>query len=194
MSIAYLLAAAAAAVNVPDAASVRMMHQYGACVVARDERRSLGLLAMDYRTDAYSQALRKLAGRNTECVPPGGQLRFHSVLFAGALAEGLIKENFKGAELAQLLAVDPANSAVAVRSDLEAMALCALTRAPAAGAGLLATAPMRKEESAAMQGFAPQLTQCLRKDLKVTFNRPALRSVLALTAWRIASTQKALRR
>jgi len=186
--IAYLLVFAAAAGSTGnDAVSVRIMHDYGRCVVARDQRRARELLAMDYRTDAYSKALLRLADRNKGCIPPAGQLRFHPVLFAGALAEALLERDARGSNLAQLLAVDPAKAAIPIRSDLDAMALCTIARTPANSAQLLATKPMSKDESIAIRALAPVLTDCLRKDLKVTFNRPALRSVMALTAWRIVA-------
>jgi hypothetical protein len=191
--LGLLLSAATSATPPPiDRVAVDVMHQFGRCVAALDGRRAGELLAMDYRTDEYTKAMIQLADRNNRaCMPPGGQLKFHPVLFAGALAEALLKkQKLEASSLAQRLAVDPMKTPVPVRSELDAMALCAVTKTPAESAALLGTKPMSQEEGALIQGLAPVLTDCLRKDLKVTFNRPALRSVLALTAWRIVTTPR----
>lgn len=190
MFLGLLLSAATPATPPTDRVAVQVMHQFGRCVASQDERRASELLAMDYRTDEYTKAMIGLADRNNRaCMPPGGQLKFHQVLFAGALAEGLLKkQKLERTGLAQRLAVDPLKTPVPVRSELDTMALCAVTRTPAQSAALLDTKPMSKEEGMLIQSLAPVLTDCLRKDLKVTFNRPALRSVLALTAWRIVTT------
>lgn len=192
MSVAYMLAFAAAAAA--DAAShqndklaVEVMHNYGACVAKLDKSRARQLLAMDYRSDEYTTALIKLADRNKRCVPPGGQLRFQPILFAGAVAEELLKSGGRDQDLVQRLSVDPVKIAAPVRSDLDDMALCTITRKPAESAQLLATRPVSKEESAVIRSLAPTLTDCLRHDLKATFNVPALRSIIALNAWRLAN-------
>ena len=192
MSVAYLLAfAAAAAADQPiDKFAVEIMHSYGRCVARRDPRRARELLAMDYQTEDYSKALRRLADRNSSCVPSAGRLKFNSVLFAGALAEALIKSETKGADLTQRITIDPQKVAVPLRSELDDMALCTIAESPAESAHLIATKPMSPEESQAIRALAPALTQCLRKGMTVTFNRPALRSVMALTAWRIVTTPR----
>jgi hypothetical protein len=41
-----------------------------------------------------------------------------------------------------------------------------------------------------MKPIGGVLGECLKKDAKMTLNKPALRSLLALAAWRIVNTPK----
>ena len=83
------------------------------------------------------------------------------------------------------------SSRLSPRSPTETMALCTALQAPQATARLLETEPTSKEESAAVGSIAPVLTECLKKDTQLTVNKPALRALLALAAWRIVTTPKA---
>lgn len=193
MSIAFLLAFTAAApapLNTADERATRAMHQFGSCIVEESPRGAREALALDYRTEEYQNKLRAVARGHDRCLVPGWEIRFSPVLGAGALAEALVKFDVKPAELPRRLAYDPAREVIAARSPTEAMALCTVMKAPDATARLFATEPATPEETRAMQPLGPVLMDCLKKDVKLELNKPALRSVLALAAWRILATPR----
>ncbi len=188
MSVAYILAFAAAAASQPDDLSIQAVHNFGACVVRTTSEGARRVLAMDYRTDAYREALRRLARGHDRCVSPSWQLRSGEILLAGAMAEALLEADVKKADLPKRLSFDPQRPAIEARGPTEAMALCTALHEPRTTAELFRTEPGSREEKQAVQALDPVLTQCLSKNFKLTVNRPALRSLLALAAWRIVST------
>ena len=193
MSVAVLIvaAAAAAAPDVPDDRSVRAMYAFGSCVVDRSRSGAVEqLLALDYRTDEYRDRLRAVVKGHDRCLAPGWQLSASGVLLAGALAEAVLRSEVKADEVPGRLAYDPARRPLKARSPTEAMALCTALVAPQATARLLSTKPTSKPEREAMQAMGPVMASCLRKGAKLELNKPALRSVLALAAWRIVAIPK----
>jgi hypothetical protein len=192
MSIAYFLALAATAAPSapppqPDALAAQAMHNFGACVVDQTPEGARELLGMDYRSKPYEKKLKAMAQGHGRCAP-NARLRFNGVLFAGALAEQLLKTDVKAADLPKRLAFDAARETIAARSSTETMALCTVLKAPDASIALFNTEPATHEEGEALHALVPVMTECLTKDMKVEANRPALRSILALAAWRIATT------
>ncbi len=173
--------------------AVGAMHNFGACIVRYTPAGARNLLAMDFRTEAYAQALRRLARGHGRCAP-GSEIRFNGLLFAGALAEALLESEVKASDMPARLARDPSRPVIVARDEVETMALCTVLASPVGAAALFGTASDSKEEIAAMQALAPTLRTCLAQNMQLKLNPPALRSVLALAAWRIASapsTQKA---
>jgi hypothetical protein len=191
MSVAFLIFAAASAAHGGDDLAVRAVHNFGECIVREAPKGAAEqVLDMDYRTEDYREKLRAMAKGHDRCLVGGWQLGSSPVLVAGAMAEALLKSDIPAAELPQRLAYDPARKVINARSPTETMALCTVLRAPQASVQLLATEPATREESAAISAVAPVLTECLKKDTKLELNKPALRSLVALAAWRIASTPK----
>ena len=194
MSIAFLLAFAAGAapapLNTADERATRAMHQFASCIVEETPRGAREALALDYRTEDYQDKLRAVARGHDRCLVPGWEIRFSPVLGAGALAEALVKSDVKPTELPRRLAYDPTREVIAARSPTETMALCAVMKAPEATATLLATEPATPEETKAMRPLGTVLTDCLQKGMQLQMNKPALRSVLALAAWRIVTTPR----
>ena len=192
MIVAYLiLAASAASSSNPDDLSVQALHNFGTCVVQRAPRGARAALDLDYRSNEYDQQMHAVLKGTDYCLTPGGQMRASPVLYAGAMAEALLKDEIKPADLPQRLAYDPAWAVIKARSPVEAMALCTALQAPQATARLLETEPTSREESAAVGSIAPVLTECLKKGTQLNVNKPALRALLALAAWRIVTTPKA---
>ena len=186
---AIVLLGTAAAANVSDDLAVRAVHDFGACIVREAPRGAAEqVLEMDFRSPDYQRKLRAMAKGHERCIVGGWQLGSSRVLVAGAMAEALLKSEVKSADLPQRLAYDPARAVIQARSPVETMALCTALQAPQATARLLESEPATKDETAAMSAVAPVLGECLKKDTKLTLNQPALRAVLALAAWRIAST------
>jgi len=182
------LAAAAAASDTPDRIAIQAVHNYGACVADRSPDGARELLAMDFHSRDYDKKLRRSMKGHAECFPFNGRLASSRLLFAGAMAEALLKSEVRSATLPQQLAYDPARAIIAARSPSEAMALCTVLQAPEATARIFATEPATPEEITAMKPLGSVLPECLKKDMKVELNKPALRSLLALAAYRIATT------
>ncbi|HEU0311212.1 MAG TPA: hypothetical protein VFR36_08350 [Sphingomicrobium sp.] len=174
-----------------DPLAIEAMHNFGACVARQSPDRARQLLATDFRLEEYGERMRMLARRHDGCASPGTVLRFNRLLFAGALAEALLEPEIASGGDSRILARDPDKPAIEARDGVETMALCTVFAAPAGTAALLTSAPASQEESAAVTAIAPTLSTCLSKDSKVELNHPALRSLLALAAWRIAKSNGA---
>jgi hypothetical protein len=166
-------------------AAIRALHDFARCVAHShySRARAREVLAMDYRTQEYRDAIRDLAGEHSDCLPPFTRLRFNLLLFAGGLAEALLPEH---RDLATLVAYDPARPAVQARDEVEMMSLCAVRGATAGVAALLATIPASEDEAAVRSALAPQLGQCLRAGARMRLNPLEIRALLALAAWRLS--------
>ncbi|MFL6800149.1 MAG: hypothetical protein ACJ8EQ_00045, partial [Sphingomicrobium sp.] len=190
--VAPLVIFAAAAAGSADDLAVQAVHNFGACIVREAPTGAAEqVLRLDYRSEEYRKKLRAMAKGHDRCIVPGWQIGSSQVLVAGAIAEALLKSEVRADEMPRRIAFDPARATIKARSPTETMALCATLQAPQATARLLQTEPASKEESVAIGTIAPVLTECLRKDIKLAVNKPALRALLALAAWRIVTTPKA---
>jgi hypothetical protein len=189
MSLLLGLALAASAQS--SDLAIQAIHNFGACIVEQTPNGARELLAMDYSTKGYREKLRAIAKGHDRCLIPGSRLGFDSsLLFAGALAEALLESARKSSELPVDLAYIPTRAPIQSHSDTETMALCAVMHAPEATADLLATEPATSEEKSAIGAVTAVLPECLTKGMTVNMNRPALRSLLALAAWRIVTAPK----
>jgi hypothetical protein len=187
--ICVALAAAPAHASATDDLAVEALHNFGKCVVQVTPKGAKEVLAMDFRTEDYQERLRRLARGHGRCTRPRTELRFNGVLLAGAMAEELLESGRSFARLSELIAAKPAQLIVA-RTETEMMALCTVRTAPANVAELLKQPIATDEEQAAVKALTPSLTACLAKGQKLEANRPAIRSLLALAAWRIASSSQ----
>ena len=190
MSLAFLLAFAAAAASNTDSLAIQAVHNYGACIAQQTPRGVRSVLSMDYRSPDYEKKLWSIIRGHDRCMPFDGRLGSESLLFAGAMAEAILKADVSGTELPRRLAYDPGRELIAARSPMEAMALCTVMKAPEVTSKVLATKPATRDEIEAMKPLGPVLGECLQKDVKLEVNKPALRSLLALAAWRIVTTPR----
>jgi hypothetical protein len=191
-AVAGLPAARPATAKSADDLAIQAVHNFGTCIVREAPSGAAEqVLALDFNTEEYRTRLRAMAQGHERCIVGGWQLGSSPVLVAGAMAEALLKSAVKPDELPRRIAFDPSRSTINARSPTETMALCTALQAPQATARLLETEPTSKEESAAVGSIAPVLTECLKKDTQLTVNKPALRALLALAAWRIVTTPKA---
>jgi hypothetical protein len=165
---------------------IRILARFSNCVARLNPARSRALLALDYRTDQYRRDMLRLAGHNDDCVPPGSRLAFGAVLFAGGLAENLLRRRGAVADLGAFVALDPARPAIAARDEIELMALCVVRASPAKVSALLQTGPASEEEGAALRTLMPELNSCLSAGSSVRVNRLSSRAILALAAYRLA--------
>lgn len=191
MSVAlFLLAAVAARSNTSEDLAVQALHNFGACIVEHTPNGARELLAMDFQSPEYQKRLHAYATGHDYCIAFDGRLGSSQLLLAGSLAEALLKSNVKSGELPQRLGSDPAREVIAARSETEAMALCTVLNAPQTTAQIFDTEPATAQELEAMKPLGAVLGGCLKKDTKLTVNKPALRALLALAAWRIVNTPK----
>jgi hypothetical protein len=185
-----IFAIAVAAPPMNSAFSVQSLHRIGECIAHREPKTAREVLAMDFRSNEYKQKLKAIGTASSSCIPTNSDLQSAGLLFAGAVAEGLLKTEVKKDELPNGLAYDPARDLIEARSPTEEMALCTAFKAPKATAALLQTDPATANEAEAEDSLASTLRDCLKKDAKIELNRPALRSMLALAAYRIVTTPK----
>ena len=186
----FALAAARVLANTPENVAIQAVHNFGSCVVSRTPQGARQLLAMDYRAPDYQTRLRAYLKGHERCIPFNAAIGSREVLFAGSLAEALLKADVKRSQLPQRIAFDPQREVIAARSPAEEMALCTVFEAPQATAKLFETEPATPEEDQAVNPLTQVLPRCLKKETQLTLNKPALRSLLALAAWRIAMTPK----
>lgn len=165
--------------------ALEAMQNFGACVVQMTPAGAEEVLAMDFRTDEYRKKLARLAKGHDRCTRPRTELKFNGVLFAGAMAEALLEQ--PGQRVLTRLSAADELSPIAPRSALEAMALCSVATRPAAVGRLLESGVASKQEAEAMEALSPTMTACLSGADKAELNVPAVRSIVALAAWRVAS-------
>lgn len=164
---------------------IRMMHRHSRCVVDSAPNQAARVLSLDYRTDSYRRSLGNLIASPKHCAQFSGRLRMDRVLVAGAFAEALLPRALAGRSLAAAVAHDPARAPIEARDDGEYLGLCAVRSMPEQATALLATAAGSEEEKRAVAAVAPGLSGCVRTGASAKLNRPALRALVALAAYRI---------
>jgi hypothetical protein len=184
--------AAAAMQAAPPAVGTRpedlaMMHEFSRCIVKASPGQAARILQLDYRKDSYRRSLRNFAQWPRHCAPMGGRLRMAGVLLAGSFAEALLPRALAGRSLAAGVARDPARAPIEARDDGEYLGLCAVRTMPEQVSALLATAPSSEDEKKAVAVVAPGLPSCVRAGGSAIVNRPALRALLALAAYRMVT-------
>jgi hypothetical protein len=162
-----------------DPLAVRIMDSYAQCAVARDPNRTATLLAADYRTDAYRRAIRDFATSNRKCLH-GGKLAFSQLIFAGDMAEAVLRrERVSAEQIAHEAASDQAPSA----------ARCIVQKRPRDVAALLATKPTSDEEHDAITGLGNTLIACTPRGQTAITNTVGLRAELALATYHMIHDQ-----
>jgi len=177
---------------VSDSRAERVLHDFAACLAASEPRRAREVLALDYRASGYAEALTRLVGSNTMCLERG-RLTGNGRLFAGRIAEALLLRSLRGGDLGRRVAFDPARPPLQARDETELMAICTVRAAPAEVAALFASRPASEEENAAVRTLAPRIGGCLAAGTSGRFNRAAIRSMLALAAWRLSELNSGIR-
>jgi hypothetical protein len=166
---------------------LRMLHDYARCIATANPAQAGRILKLDYRKDEYRRSLGNLIGAPSACASFDGRMRTAGVLLAGSFAEALLPRALAGRPVASAVAPNPAQPPLAARDDGEYLGLCVVRTMPDRVAALLATAPASDDEKAAAAAIAPGLSPCLRVGASAKVNRPALRALLALAAYRIVS-------
>jgi len=174
----------------PDDLSVQAVHNFAACLADTTPKGAQQVLAMDYREAAYKKTLRRFArGHDDGRCMNASVLRSNDVLIAGGVAERLLVETVKPDRFRPLVAYDTTKAPIAARSPMEATAICVVRAEPAKTYAIFQTEPTSAGEGHAMQAIAPVLMNCVKAGQKVTLNKPGLRALLALAAYRLTQPE-----
>jgi len=161
-----------------------VLHGFAQCVASRRARQARAVLAGDLRDEATERALRQVAIDERTCLM-GGRLNFPSLLFAGGMAEVLLRGDAPRGTLAGRVALDPARPPLQARDDMELMSLCVVRAVPAGVEALLSTSVGSAEENAAIAAVSPNVGECLTEGVNARVNRAGLRAMLTLAAYRL---------
>ena len=186
------LAAPAPQRPAPSALSLEAMQNFDKCVVETTPAGAKKVLAMDFRTPAYRETLREIGRGHSRCMLNNSEMRGSGVLFAGSMAEALLTSETRH-PLTSALAYDPARPPIEARSQSETMALCVVRADPAATARMVESLPATAAEEQAMASLSTRLPGCLAKGASMTLNRPGLRAIVSLAAYRVAVANGAVR-
>lgn len=184
------LAAPAAAQDKPVAAkstaeAAQSLQKVGHCIARGRPERAHEFVTMDYRSDAYRTIGRKLGRYSRSCAGFSHGLSSSSLIFAGAIAEGLLIDQGLVDRLADATAHDPARQPIEAGSGEDVFAYCVVRKDADAVAALLKTPYVSDEEMTALKALVPTLPQCVPEGQQPRFNREALRSLFALAAYRL---------
>ena len=169
--------------------AIRGLHAYGRCIAIERPVAVRALLATDFRDPLYRATMRRLLNRPAPCLGiavPSGAYGSGTLLWGGALAEGLLRRDRLLDDLPARTAYNPTLPAIEARNAGELMAFCVVRKNAVAVAQLLKTDPATSAEYDAIVALGPVLSGCLPANSKSRFTREALRALLALCANRLA--------
>jgi hypothetical protein len=166
----------------PEDLAVQAMHFYAACIVNQTPQGAREALALDSNSPEYHKKLVRLAdGHKDKCVG-GNNMRFNDVLLAGALAERLVQLYDAPPRFVPMIA---SSKPIEAHNDMEVMAVCVTRAAPDKVWTLFATDPTSQAEIAALNAMSPTIVGCIKSGQKIALNKPGLRAVLAISAYRL---------
>lgn len=172
-------------VSEPSTAEDRLvLLRFSRCVAGRQPAQARALILGDYASEAYRDTLRRMTVSQHGCLGTG-RLRFGGVLFAGDIAETLLPAAAPRGSLADRTALNPAAAPFPAHDQGEVMSICVVRAVPAETEALLATEQGSTEEAAALRAIAPHVGACLAAGAQMRLNRPGLRAMLALAAYRL---------
>jgi hypothetical protein len=163
---------------------LRALHKFSRCVAERRPAEARAILAAGYDGNESGAELRRIAAQGLDCAPPG-KLSVSGILFAGAMAEALVREAAGGQELAARVAPAPEQQPLAARDQAEVMSLCTVRAASAEVIALFESEAGSGKENEAVRALLPSLGACLARDVRLVTNPSGIRASLALAAWRL---------
>ena len=163
-----------------DPVAVKVMASYADCVVENDPKAAAALLEMDIRTKAYKDSMAAYARHHGSCVPNGGTLRFSDLLFAGDMAEALMRRHHVTADAL-------AAAATASPSPAPGMARCVAEKQPREVYALFTTPHASDEERQALMAMKDSFPPCTPANQTAVFNIVGLRAMLALAAYHLVT-------
>jgi hypothetical protein len=170
----------------PDDLSVQAVHNFATCIVDTTPKGAIDLLALDYRTPDYKKRMNRLASGHADgrCMT-ASVMRSNDMLIAGGMAERLLVEKVNPARFPSLVSYDAGAAPIEARSPAELTAICVVRAEPARTWAIFKTDPTTADESHAMQAIGATLLNCVKAGQKMSFNKPGLRAMLALAAYRL---------
>lgn len=184
LAMACAAAAPAAEQRRNDVLALEAMQNYAKCVIDRNKKGAEKLLAMDFRTSEYRKAMRTYAKGHDYCVWRG-KLKFSPVIFAGELSETLLVKGGLARDLGGAIEAHPGAATVMARGRLEDAALCVVRKEPGKVGALMTTPVASEAEDGAMRALGGTLVGCVPAGVNVRLNRPGLRAMLAIAAYRL---------
>lgn len=169
--------------------AVRTMHVVAQCLASRHADDARKVLALDFRSRGYKQALPELARLGGHCARDElgrAKLRSSGMPFAGSIAEALLERDGVLADFAARTGYRPDLPGIKARVASEFMAFCTIRKDPAGTAALLRADPAGAEEASAFAALGPTLTGCVPANSTLEFDQQSVRALLALGAWRLA--------
>jgi hypothetical protein len=167
---------------------VQTLHRIGACLARAREADTRALLALDFRTDEYSNLMRRINRRHPACADVQTStrgLRTGGLLLAGSFAEALLQRDSVIDHLGERTAFDASKPTIEARNAGELMAICVVRLDPNGVARLLRTVPASVEELESLRALGPTLSRCVPDGGQARFTREALRAVIALASYRL---------
>ena len=156
--------------------------EFGRCAAQRSPEMAARTLSMNFTTSAYRTGISQLSRNNEGCLQGARRMRGGGLLFAGALAEGLLDRG--EAPLNVRLARAAAGAAPPAYSPSDRVAICVVRSVPDQVAALLDTTPASEGEEAAIQQLLPAFHLCAQNGPRISSNEAGLRAMLATAAFR----------
>ena len=139
-------------------------------------------LSMNFTSTAYRNGISQLSRNNEGCLQGARRMRGAGLLFAGAMAEGLLDQG--EAPLNVRLARAATAAATPAYSPSDRVAICVVRSVPDQVATLFDTAPASDGEEAAIEQLLPAFELCARNGPRISSNEAGLRAMLATAAFR----------
>ena len=163
------------------------MLEFGRCAAERSPDMAARTLSMNFTSTAYRNGISQLSRNNEGCLRGARRMRGAGLLFAGALAEGLLDRG--EAPLNVRLARAATGAATPAYSPSDRVAICVVRSVPDQVASLLDTAPASDGEEAAMQQLLPAFEMCAQSGPRISSNEAGLRAMLATAAFRSVGSE-----
>lgn len=164
----------------PDPAAVRIMDVYARCAVASDPERAARIVEADYGNAEYRAEIRKFALKEKGCVPRAGSLSFQPVVFAGMMAEDLMRR--RHVDISALDHMPAPSSPYGVIA-------CVVRTGSSQVSDLFHTTPASSEERSAVSQLQGTMADCLPQGQAPITNNVMLRAQLALVSYRLATSR-----
>jgi hypothetical protein len=161
----------------PEAEAIRIMSVYARCVVDDDPRQAAALVESDRRSPDYQKNMRFFAIREKGCMPQFGRLKMQPVIFAGMMAEELMRR--KHVDVSTLGGLSGLPAATSVTT-------CLMQTQAQQVAGLFRTAPASRDEARSLALLKTAETQCPGVQPSPATSPVMLRAQLALLGYRLA--------
>lgn len=158
------------------------MHSSGACVADRSPELATDVLNRDFQTRSYRAGLDALARHNGDCFRRGSRMRPTSLVFAGAIAESLLKASPQ--PLNVRLARASQGPAAPHYSEADRTAMCVVRSVPDDVGRLFAAQIDSDAETEAYRALDVPVRVCAPRGVRLDATPAGLRAILATAALR----------